>query len=304
MRDRLPAFIAASFFLGTLGLVLFFGLPEARNLAPQDRLFVVTTMYPLADFIQNVGGEYVYVSNVIPPGAEPHDYEPSPQDVAEVLEADVLVYLGGGFDQWAEDMAADTTENGGLVLGVDQAVPMTVVDDVVDPHLWLDLVLAQDVVRAIQQTLTAADPDHAVQYAENANDYLQKLLTLEAEYAATLARCELDDIIASHDAFGYLARRYNFTIHAIAGLSPEAEPSVRDLTLLAREARSTDVQVIFFETLVSSELAETLAKEVGITTAVLNPIEGLTPDELAAGDDYLSVMSLNREALAAAMLCQ
>jgi zinc transport system substrate-binding protein len=168
----------------------------------------------------------------------------------------------------------------------------------------LDLVLAQDVVRAIQQTLTAADPDHAVQYAENANDYLQKLLTLEAEYAATLARCELDDIIASHDAFGYLARRYNFTIHAIAGLSPEAEPSVRDLTLLAREARSTDVQVIFFETLVSSELAETLAKEVGITTAVLNPIEGLTPDELAAGDDYLSVMSLNREALAAAMLCQ
>jgi zinc transport system substrate-binding protein len=159
-------------------------------------------------------------------------------------------------------------------------------------------------VLSIQDALVQIDPEREKYYAANAEAYVQALMGLDDNYAASLLRCELNDIIVSHDAFGYLARRYKFNVLPITGLSPEAEPSVRDLTRLANDARELGVKTIFFETLVSPELAETLAKEVGAETAVLNPLEGLSEEELAAGENYLLVMEKNRVALSSAMLCQ
>ena len=320
MNSRVYPMLPVLFFVVAIGLVLWLGWPTAESPIKQDRIFVVTTIYPLADFTQNVGGELVYVSNVIPAGAEPHDYEPSPREVAQVIEADVLIYLGGGLDTWAEDLAEETRGNGGQVLGIEDHVPFTKVEEGhqeeseheedehdhegTDPHIWLDPVEAQDIVAAIRDVLIEADPAHAAQYQSNADDYIQSLMELHDSYSISLTACELNDIIVSHDAFGYLARRYGFNTHAIAGLSPEAEPSVQDLAELAEEARELGVKTIFFETLVSPKLAETLAQEIGAMTAVLNPLEGLDEEELQAGDTYLTVMEKNREALSSAMLCQ
>ncbi|MFZ2681563.1 MAG: zinc ABC transporter substrate-binding protein [Patescibacteria group bacterium] len=319
MKTHVVSLISVIFFLGILGVVIWLGAPDTKSVPRENRLFVVTTLYPLEELIRQVGGEYVYVANLIPPGAEPHDYEPTPRDVTDLLQADVLVYLGGGLDAWAEDLAPDVMAAGGLTLGIETVVPFyelsggeveVVADDHehehgnIDPHIWLDPVLMQQAIEGIRSTLTSADPVRAQIYAANAEAYTLKLMDLADEYTAALAQCQLNDIIAAHDAFGYLSRRYNFNLHSIAGMSPDAEPSVKDLTALARTARSLGVKTIFFETLVSPELAQTLAKEIGAETAVLNPLEGLTEEELANSEDYLSVMRTNLEALSAAMLCR
>lgn len=300
MNQRLPAVIAAAFFVLALGGVLWLGASTAEEPAHGDQLFVVTTMYPLADFAKNVGGDRVFVTNVVPAGAEPHDYEPSPGDVAMVERADVLAYIGSGLDTWAADLAPHVTARGGQTVGADQIVE--IVNQ--DPHVWLDPVAAVSLVNALRDAFITADPDHAQDYRNNATAYVAKLQAVDADYAAGLADCQLNDIIVAHDAMGYVARRYDFNAHAISGFSPEAEPSVRDLATLANTARRLKIDTVFFETLVSPQLADTLATEIGAKTAVLNPLEGLSDEELAAGDDYVSVMRQNLGALKAAMLCQ
>lgn len=302
MRQHLPAILALGFFALMLGFVIWLGLPDAANTPSSDKIFVVTTVYPLAEFVQQVGGDRVYVVNVTPAGAEPHDYEPSPRDVARVADADLLVYVGGGLDTWAADMSAAITANGRVALGLDKLLVET--KSGLDPHVWLDPVLAQEIVKTIQTSLVQLDPEHADEYKQRSEAYIKRLNDLDADYFVALKTCDLNDIIVSHDAFGYLARRYDFVIHPITGLSPDSEPSVKDLTNLAREAKKLGVKTVFFETLVSPELAQTLAKEVGAETAVLNPLEGLSETELAAGDDYVSVMMQNLQALRTAMLCQ
>lgn len=304
MRQRLSTVIAVGFFLGALTLVLWLGFPSADTGHSGDRVFAVTTIYPLQNFVERVGGDFVYVSNVIPAGTEPHDYEPSPRDVADVRQADLLVYVGQGIDGWAAEAAPEVTNNGGLSLSAERIAGIDAEASNTDPHVWLDPIIAQDVVRAVVQALIALDPDHAKEYQANADAYLAELVALDADYAHGLQTCKLNDIIVAHDAFGYLAKRYDFIIHPISGLSPEAEPSVRDLTNLVREAKRLDIQTIFFETLVSPELAQTLAKELHAETAVLNPLEGLSAEEIAAGKDYITVMRDNLNALRAAMLCQ
>lgn len=315
MNSRLSAIIAIAFFIIALLFILWLGVPSARQEALQgDRIFVVTTVYPVSDFVKNIGGDLVYVSNAVPAGAEPHDYEPTPREVAQVLEADVFIYVGGGFDAWAEDLADEVVAEGGYTLGIEDRVQLAVTEEDgeeeehagegVDPHVWLDPVEAQRMVEAIRDALIAVDPSHETQYRTYADIYIERLDELDVAYANSLDDCQLNDIIVSHDAFGYLARRYDFNVHPISGLSPEAEPSARDLVVLADEARELGVTTIFFETLVSPRLSETLAQEIGATTAILNPLEGLSEQELQAGDDYLSVMQKNREALSSAMLCQ
>lgn len=295
MTTKLSTMLAAGLFIGFFGMVLWLGLPTSDDEVQSDRLQVVTTIYPLEYFASVIGGSHVAVSNIVPAGSEPHDYEPTPRQVALVLSADVLVTIGAGLDTWAGEAGSEAV-----------TVIATEVVDIVneDPHIWLDPVLAQQIVFALRDTFIAADPEHARDYDASAEGLVAALQSLNSDYAGALAQCELNDIIVSHDAFGYLARRYNFNLHPIAGLSPEAEPSVRDLSDLARLAEVLDVKIVFFETLVSPELANTLAAEVGAETAVLNPLEGLSQVEIAAGQDYLSVMEANLTALQAAMLCQ
>jgi len=172
-----------------------------------------------------------------------------------------------------------------------------------DPHVWLDPVLYEQIVERVAQALSSVDPSHASIYRENASRFDQQVATVDRAYRIGLLHCTRRVIVTSHAAFGYLATRYDLTQEAISGLSPDVEPTPQDLGDLKALVERDHITTIFTEQLVSPKVAETLANETGTTTAVLNPLESLTPDEVAAGDDYLSVMNQNLQTLRSALAC-
>jgi zinc transport system substrate-binding protein len=173
-----------------------------------------------------------------------------------------------------------------------------------DPHFWLDPTLMADAVTEIEAALAAASPDDAGTFAANAARYRRKLAALDQDMRAGLAQCDRDEIVTSHAAFHYLAHRYGLTQLPIAGLSPEAEPDAGRLAELADRIEADGITTVFYETLVAPEVAETLAREAHVDAAVLDPLEGLTGDQIDAGEDYLSVMRDNLAALTGALGCR
>jgi len=261
-------------------------------------LKVVATFYPLAEFARQVGGANINVTTVIPAGSEPHDFEPTPHDIAGINDATIFIYNGGALDTWAAKVSQDLPASTHSIemastLGIDSA----------DPHFWLDPVIAEKEVGIIRDTLSAADPSHAKNYTKNADAYITKLEALDKDFAAGLSSCAQHEIYTSHAAFSYLAQRYGLSQVSIAGLSPDAEPSARELADLADKAKSENIKYIFFETLASPKLADTLSSEIGAQTLVLNPLEGLTTDEIQSGMDYISVMRQNLANLRTALQC-
>jgi zinc transport system substrate-binding protein len=248
---------------------------------------VVAGFYPLAWAAAEIGGDEVDVTNLTPAGAEPHDLELSVRDVERLRGADLVLYLGEGFQPALEEAAGDA---GGDALDLLEAVEPE--ED--DPHVWLDPLLYARVVERIGEALGRRAPA-----AELADD----LRALDREYEQGLASCERRELVTAHDAFGYLAERYGLEPVAISGIAPEAEPSPRDLERVATVVRERGTTTIFVESLLSPELGEAVARESGARTAVLNPLEGLTEDELARGEDYLSVMRANLTALREGLGC-
>ena len=262
---------------------------------------VVASFYPLAFVAEEVGGDDVTVTDLTPSGAEPHDLELTTDQVDEILDADLAVVMGDGFQPAVEETADD--RNGETV----EVLPAVVgdEDDPVDPHVWLAPALMEETVAAVTAGLAEADPANAAAYAARGRALARRVRALDAEYESGLGDCERDTIVTAHDAFGRLADRYGLEVEPIAGLSPDEEPSPERLAELADLAEDEGVTTIFTETLVSPDVADTLAREAGgLETAVLNPLEGLTDEELDAGDDYFTVMQDNLAALEAALGCR
>jgi len=268
---------------------------------------VVAAFYPLAWAAEEVAGDGVEVVNLTPPGAEPHDIELTARDVERVREADVVLYLGHGFMPALED-AVEGHEHAIDLLGGQRLRAGTEAhghaseepqahegqEPERDPHIWLDPKRLAAIAETIADEL--GEP-------EAARDLVARLSELDAEFRTGLASCDRPEIVTSHAAFGYLADAYGLRLIALTGISPEAEPSPRALEALVEEVEEEGATTVFFETLVSPRLAETVAREAGARTAALNPLEGLTEDELAAGADYISVMRTNLETLRAALGC-
>ena len=278
------------------------------------RLNVVTAFYPLDFLSRQIGGDLVTVTDLTKPGAEPHDVELNPRQVGRVADAGLVAYLRGfqpavddAVAQEAKGRAFDAASVVTLLPLADSADgepappgahhPETA--DGMDPHVWLDPVRFATIADRLGQRLGQADPAHAAAYADRARAIHAQLDDLNAEFRAKLADCTRHEIVTSHSAFNYLATRYGLTQIGITGISPEAEPSPQRLGKVAAEARATGTTTIFFETLVSPKVAETIAREVGARTAVLDPLEGLTDP----GADYFSVMRGNLAALTAALGC-
>jgi zinc transport system substrate-binding protein len=311
--------------------------PAAATPAPPPappRPGVVATFYPLYDFTRNVAGERLEVSSLVPAGVEPHDWEPTPQDIADLRRAKALVFNGAGFEPWIDKMVGELRAASVLLVSATEGLPLVrtrgradepdhgakhgkdahghkgekpggAQDDATeDPHVWLDPVLAQRQVELIRDGLAKADPEGAPQYAENARTYTARLAALDQAFQDGLKTCARRDIVVSHGAFGYLARRYKLTTIPVTGVSPEAEPTPSELASITRLARQRKVKYIFFETLVNQRLAETLAREVGAKTLVLNPVEGLTKEEEGAGKDYVRLMEENLKNLRTALDCK
>lgn len=263
---------------------------------------VVASFYPMAYFTQRIGGERVQVKNLVPAGAEPHEYEPTPQDVTAMTRAKLIVYNGAGLEPWVKkllpQLPAETVK-----VEATKGLPLVKAEGALDPHIWLDPVLAQQEVDNILAGLVAVDPQGKDTYQTNAGKFKDDLQALDRRFAEALTKCKGKTFITAHEAFGYLATRYRLTMVAISGLSPEAEPSPAKLKEVTRLAKKHGTKVLYVETLVSSKFADTIAREVDATVRVLNPLEGLTDAELAAGKDYLKVMDENLTNLKAGLNC-
>ncbi len=285
--------------LGVLaGLLVAAGCGGGREAPAGTAKRVVAGFYPLAFAAAQVGGDHVRVRNLTPPGAEPHDLELSPGDVRDVLNADLVLYLGGGFMP-ALDKAVAERRGGSLDLLQGQPLEPAPEGEGTslarDPHVWLDPVRYARMARSIGAALGEQ---------ERAAGLVRRLQALDREMRRGLARCARRQIVTSHAAFGYLASRYDLEQVPLEGLSPEAEPSARGIERLVRAVRRSGATTVFFETLVSPKLARTVAREAGVRTAALNPLEGLTQAESDEGGDYFSLMRDNLSALRKALACR
>lgn len=298
---------------------------DAGNAGNEDaEVSVVASFYPLAEAASRVGGDLVDVTNLTPPGVEPHDLELTPEQVDAIEDADVVLYLGQGFQPAVAEIvdgrdgtSIDVLDGVDLDAGASEALEAEEQGEEgegaesdeeheesgLDPHFWLDPQRFIEAVGEIESALADASPDDAETFAANAEDYVAELNALDTEIEDGLANCQRDEIVTSHAAFHYLAERYGLTQLPIAGLSPEAEPSADRIAELADQIEAEGITTVFYETLVEPDVAETLAREAGVDTAVLNPIEGLSEDEQDAGDDYASVMRDNLAAIRAALDC-
>ena len=290
-----------SMLLGLAALVMA-GCRDAP--VPEGKPLVVASFYPMYEFTRQVALDRAQVISLVPPGVAGHDWEPSPQDVAQVRRARAFVYNGAGFEPWAEKLIKEAVGPSTVVVATSAGLTVPrAVGDGMDPHVWLDPVLAQRAVEAIRRALERGDPAGQAAYVANAAAYTAKLAELDARFEAGLRTCARRDVVVSHAGFGYLTRRYRLEQIAVTGIAPQAEPSPAALAAVVRTARARAVTAIFLEPLVSPKLAETLARELGVRLLTLNPIEGVTKQEAADGVGYIDLMTRNLESLREGLGC-
>ncbi|MDR2354788.1 MAG: metal ABC transporter substrate-binding protein [Clostridiales Family XIII bacterium] len=279
----------------------------------QDALLsVCASFYPMYDFAVKIGGEKARVTNMVPAGTEPHDWEPAAADIAGLEAADIFVYNGAGMEHWAHDIleslqnedlivaeasAGITLREGHHAHDEEEAEEEEEEEEGYDPHVWLDPLNAKRETENIKNAFASADPANADYYEANYAKYAAEFDALNEEFKEALSACQNRDIIVAHEAFGYLCAAYELNQVAIEGLSPDSEPDPAKMAEIIDFAQEHAVKVIFFEELVSPKVAEAVAEAVGAETRVLSPIEGLSDAEATAGGDYFSVMRQNLEAL-------
>ncbi|HMM22369.1 MAG TPA: metal ABC transporter substrate-binding protein [Selenomonadales bacterium] len=262
---------------------------------------IVTTIYPLYDFTKQVVGDKADVALLVPAGAEPHDWEPAPADMIKIKNAKMFVYNGAGMEEWIDKLQGSVLKGKKVVKASDYvnvlAAQFTEEGEpapagISDPHIWLDPVNAQAIVQGIADAVSAMDPANGSYYKSNASHYIAELQALDQEYQI-LGNAPRKQIVTSHAAFAYMAKRYGLQQVAIMGLAPDAEPTPQRMAEVIRYVKANGIRYIFFETLVSPKLSEVIASEAGAQTLVLNPIEGLTDEEIAQGANYITEMRMN-----------
>lgn len=281
------------------------------------KIKVAATFYPLAYVAQQIGGEQIEVTTIIPPGAEPHDFEPTPRDQATIYESDVFIVNGYGVDAWAEKIIPELVAKNVTVIRMSDHINAMATAETdrensgheeakseYDPHFWLDPTNLIKQAEIIAAALIKIDADHSTAYNQNKDSFTQKLTALDQQYQAGLATCQSREIITAHDAFGYLTKRYNLTPFHILGLSPEEEPSPKTIAEIVKIAKEKNIKYIFFETEVDQKISQTIAQEIGAQTLVLNPIESLTKEEAKNNKDYISIMKENLHNLQTALVCR
>ena len=289
-------------------LVFVVGCSTKDEPASDGRLTVAAAFFPIEEIVRQVGGDAINVVTLVPPGEDAHEYEPTPQQVARLEQADVVFYLGGGFQPGVEKVIAGLPDRvvrvdllEGLTLRpvTDQPAGSTgttageTLDGDLDPHVWLDPANMQAMTDAVAPVLSAARPDDAATFTANANSYRAALGALDQRMTAGLASCTSPVIVTAHRAFVYLASAYGLTQIPIAGISPNDEPSAKTLAAVAEAADASGARTIYFEENLPADLARTVADEIGATTGVLDTAESLSRDQIAAGDTYISVMDRN-----------
>ncbi len=317
------ALMIAAVFFAVQAQAMGSNVPKDSKVSGDSSLEVRASFNTLAHFAGLVAGERATVLSVAPPGADPHDFEPSARALKGIYDSGVFIYQGAGLDPWAARISSDLRASGVIVL--DMAATMQAelnaprpvrhaldfdldnaldnkneqrVNRTQDPHFWLDPVLAASMSLHISDALSLADPEGSETYEDNAFSFISEIRALDQEFRKGLMPCQLRDIVVSHDAYSYLGRRYGFTVHPISGVSPQDEPSPKRLAGLSELMRKKGIGYVFGEPRASARLTRALASETGAEVLLLDPL-----GVLAADDTYLSIMRNNLEVLRKAMRC-
>ncbi|GAA1597938.1 zinc ABC transporter substrate-binding protein [Kribbella sancticallisti] len=319
--------------LAALAVVTLAGCGDSSAGGSSGKLDVVTSFYPLEFIAKSVGGDAVNVTTLTAPGVEPHDLELTPKQVGEISDAKLVVFEKGlqpavdeavaqnakeaGFDvapaakleatgadfeeHEGEEHEGEEHEGEGSATPSGSVKPAAFTEGDLDPHFWLDPVRYAGVVQAVTDKLVAVDAANADGYKERAATLLGEVNKLDTEFKTGLADCELKTFVTSHEAFAYLAKRYGLTMVGIAGFTPDAEPTPARIKEVQDIVREQKVTTIFYEELVSPKVAESIARDVHVKTAVLSPIEGLS--DANSQETYLSLMRENLQELRKANSC-
>lgn len=272
----------------------------------KNKISVYTSFYVMSDFAKKIGGDKIDLTNLVPAGTEPHDWEPTPSAIASLEKADVFIYNGAGMEGWVNKVL-QTINNKDLIT-VEASKGIQLIENTekaeelaYDPHVWLDPMKAKKQMEMIKDALIKADPSNRANYESNFSENAKKFDDLDKEYKNAVSKFVKKDIVVAHKAFGYLCNAYGLNQVAIEGLSAESEPTPARMAEIAKFAKENGVKYIFFEELVSPKVAQTIANEVGAQAAMLNPLEGLTDNDISAGKEYFLVMRDNLEVLRKAL---
>ena len=295
-------------------LIMFILFSSVQNLYAQNpvsnstlqleinsKLKVVSSFFPIDQFVGRVGGEAIERMLLIPKGVEPHDYEPTIKDIQRVDSADVLVYNGLGFENWIGKMSNPQK------IDASKGLNASYLDErnmTFDPHVWLDPLLAKKQVENIRDGLIMIDPNHKDIYVNNSNNFLNELDNLDEKIRTDLESCKKKDFITFHNSFSYFAKQYGLNQHSISNTDPESEVTPARLTEIINIAKTLGLQVIYSEELVDPRQATVIAQEVPDgKVLVLSPIEGLSENEQKAGLGYIDKMNDNINNLMVGLQC-
>jgi len=301
-----------------LGSLFLSACTRPESAAPSGtKLQVVTSLFPLYDFVRSIGADQVEVSLLLPPGVEAHSFDPKPEDILRVNRAGLFIYTNKAMEAWAVTIAASVDPE--KVTIVDASVgahflPARGHQDegeahgheaaAIDPHLWLDFANAKIMVGNIAAAMATKDPAHRHLFTANAAAYVARLDRLDDLYRRTLADCQKRTLLqGGHFALGYLAARYNLDYRAAAAVNPEAEPTAATMIALVKEMRRNDLRYLFSEELVSPKLAETMAKEAGGSVLLLSAAHNISRIDLEGGITFIDIMERNLKNLQIGLQC-
>ena len=299
--------------LFTAVLIVSTHCSKQQETAVSHKIKVITTLFPLYDFAKNVGKDKVEVSLLLPPGVEAHSFEPKPSDIVKINEADIFVYTGKFMEPWAEGIIKGVTNKNLIVVDASRGTTMIpgVFHDAdepagsMDPHIWLDFDNAKIMVGNIMQALNAEDTPNKDFYTMNATQYNNRLTEMDALFRTTLAPCKGKEIVyGGHYAFGYLARRYGLKYMAAQGVSPDAEPTAKDLARLVEQVKKDNVKYVFYEELTSPKIAETIANETDTKLLLLNAAHNVTKDQLEKGVSFMDILNGDLDNLKTGLGCR
>lgn len=282
-----------------------------------DKISIVTTIYPVYDFACNIAGDKAEIINLVPAGTEPHDFELSTGDMQLMEKADVFIYNGAGMEHFVDKTLKSISNEDLVIVEAAKGIELIAaenhhdeeekehddseIEEKTDPHTWLSVQNAIAEAEAIKEALIKADTENADYYETNYDQYREKLEALDKSYREELSDLSKDTIVVAHEAFGYLCMEYGLKQEAVEGLTADSEPDAARMKEIIEFCRENDIRIIFFEELVSPKVAETIADEIGAETMVLNPVEGLTAGQEQEGLDYIGIMEQNLESLKKAL---
>ncbi|HWR61089.1 MAG TPA: zinc ABC transporter substrate-binding protein [Clostridia bacterium] len=285
---------------------------------PDDGRFgIYASFYPMYFIAGEIAGEKAAVKVMVPAGAEPHDWEPTPKFAAELKAADIIVYNGTGMETWMEKILP-VIEGGDTRLvdasrGIElleseeheeaegQDEPEEHEHGLYDPHVWVSPMRLLQQAGNVYEAIVEADPQNEEYYEANMKELTTRLEKLDRDIRETSKSFRSNVIVVSHEAFGYFAEDYGLRQVAIRGINPQDEPSLSKMAELAEICRENNVRYVFFEKLTGPELSEALAGEVGAGTLVLNDAAGISEEDIKAGKDYITVMYENLDNLKKAL---